>query len=138
MWTARTRRISPWGKGNICTSSDFISYSNGLAQWSVRQQCLEIRVIVQALSTLVRLAHRPFIIREEEEEVLEEVSNLMDTLENALPLREHSILIHVLQHVIRQQYSWGCFHMMIFERVNQLMKNHVSSRRYVEAGIVAV
>lgn len=135
LWTTRTSRVSPFGTGSVCNSADYLSYANGLAQWIVREETLEIRRVVQTMSELIRLSGRPVIIREEKETVMDRVNDLMTSLEQTLPHREHSILIHVMQHIIAHQYEWGVIHLMIFERVNLIVKQAVCSRRFVEASV---
>lgn len=80
-------------------------------------------------------SYRPVIIKRDHARVMDEVQELMQRMDSCLPEREHSILIHVMQHIVDQQYEWGVNHLMLNERVNLFVKQSAHSRRFVEASV---
>lgn len=95
-----------------------------------------MRKLVQTLCQLTRLMFRPVVIRHKQVEVTEQVKKIMETLTEIMPRAEHSILIHACNHVVQQQYDWGVLAMFVFERVNNIIKNLITSRQHPEASLV--
>jgi len=135
LWTTRARRVTPFDAGDVCTSADYIEYTQGMLAWAVREENKTVRTIVQTLSKLARLLFRPTIILNSKAEVTTQVDDIMQTLTDILPVAEHSILLHVCNHIVQQQYNWGVISMFIFERVNNLIKNLITNRQHPEGSL---
>lgn len=124
--------MTPFDSSNLCNSADLISYIHGMLQWAVREESVELRTLTQKLCRLMKLIFKPVLLLGTRELTEAQTKSLLNDLDQLLPEREHSILLHMISHIVTQQFEWGFISMFIFERTNSLIKSLILSRRYPE------